>query len=59
MDKCTNQNLLDFLEAMTEAFHYIEQGSDEFSVKVGAVEIKMDAIKRKPSFGNEHDGDQT
>jgi len=47
MDKCINQNLLDFLEAMTEAFHYIERGCDYFSVKAGAVEIRMDATARK------------
>lgn len=47
MDKYINQNFLDFLEAMTEAFHYIERGVDYFSVKAGAVEVKMDATRRK------------
>lgn len=47
MDKCINQNFLDFLEAMTEAFHYIERGVDYFYVKAGAVEVKMDATRSK------------
>lgn len=47
MDENTKQNLLDFLEAMTEAFHYVERGCDYFTVKVGAVEVKMDATARK------------
>ena len=47
MNKFAKQNLLDFLQAMTEAFRYVERGVDYFAVKVGAVEIKMDAIKRK------------
>lgn len=59
MEKFVNQNLLDFLEAMTEAFRYIERGVDYFSVKAGAVEIKMDAMKRKSILGREHDGDGT
>ena len=41
------KNLLDFLQAMTEAFHYVEKGCDFFTVKVGAVEVKMDATARK------------
>lgn len=47
MNENTKKNLLDFLDAMTEAFHYVERGCDCFSVKVGAVEIKMDATARK------------
>lgn len=47
MDENTKRNLLDFLEAMTEAFHYVERGCDYFTVKVGAVEVKMDAMARK------------
>jgi len=47
MDENTKRNLLDFLEAMTEAFHYFERGCDYFTVKVGAVEVKMDAMARK------------
>ena len=47
MDENTKRNLLDFLEAMTEAFHYVERGCDYFTVKVGAVEVKMDATARK------------
>lgn len=47
MDENTKQNLLDFLEAMTEAFHYVERGCDYFTVKAGAVEVKMDATARK------------
>ena len=47
MDENTKKNLLDFLESMTEAFHYVERGCDYFTVKVGAVEIKMDAMARR------------
>lgn len=54
MDKYISQNFLDFLEAMTEAFHYIERGADYFSVKVGAVEVKMDAIRRKVLLDDEN-----
>lgn len=47
MDENTKRNLLDFLEAMTQAFHYIEQGCDYFAVKVGNVEVKMDATRKR------------
>ena len=47
MDENAKKNLLDFLQAITEAFHYVEKGCDFFTVKVGAVEIKMDATARK------------
>lgn len=47
MNEFEKKNLLDFLEVMTEAFHYVERGVDYFCVKVGAVEVKMDATARK------------
>lgn len=47
MGKNINQNFMDFLEAMNEAFRYVERGVDFFCVKVGSVEIKMDATARK------------
>ena len=47
VDENMKKNLLDFLQAITEAFHYVEKGCDFFTVKVGAVEVKMDATSRK------------
>lgn len=47
VNESMKKNLLDFLQAMTEAFHYVEKGCDFFTVKVGAVEVKMDATARK------------
>lgn len=47
MNEYEKKNLLDFIEAMTEAFRYVERGVDYFCVKAGAVEVKMDATARK------------
>ncbi len=47
MSEQQKKNILDLLDAMQEALHYIEQESEYFVIRKGNVEVRMDCTKEE------------